>query len=49
MTLINNEFEGDAFFPEVDLEKNFQIIEKTEILHSENDQLPYQFITAIRR
>lgn len=49
LTLIDDEFDGDAFFPEVDLEKDFQIIEKSEILYSEKDQLPYQFITAVRK
>ena len=48
LTLIHKNFEGDTFFPEFDLEKDFQIIEKSEILISEKNHIPYQFITAIR-
>lgn len=48
LTLIDDEFEGDAFFPEINW-NDFEIVEKTEILYSEKDQLPYQFITAVRK
>lgn len=49
LTLIDDEFEGDAFFPEVDFQKDFSIIEKSEMLFSEKNQIPYQFLTAVRR
>ncbi len=49
LTLIDDEFDGDAFFPEIDWENDFQIIEKSEILYSEKDHLPYQFVTAVRK
>lgn len=49
LTLIHKEFEGDTFFPELDLEKDFKISEKSEIFHSKNFNLPYQYITANRK
>lgn len=49
LTLIDDEFEGDVFFPEIDLQKEFFIIEKSEEHLSEKTGLPYQFITAVRK
>lgn len=49
LTMIHKEFEGDTFFPELDLEKDFNIIEESKVYHSKNFDLPYQYITAIRK
>lgn len=49
LTLIHKEFQGDTFFPELDLESDFRIIQQSDVLLSRNFELPYQYITAIRR
>lgn len=48
ITLICQEFEGDAFFPEIDYENDFKIISQSEVMLSEKSQLPYQLIEAVR-
>lgn len=49
ITRIEKEFEGDAFFPELDLDKEFKVIEESQKFISEKNQLPYCFITVERR
>ncbi|MDO8520397.1 MAG: dihydrofolate reductase [Deltaproteobacteria bacterium] len=46
LTLIEDEFEGEALMPE--FEKEFKILEESETKLSEKDQLPYRFITYHR-
>lgn len=45
MTLIDQEFEGDTFFPEVDLPIKFRIIEESPTLVSSKNQIPFRFVT----
>jgi len=49
ITMIDQEFEGDTFFPELDFDKDFTKVEETEQLISEKNQLPYHFITLKRK
>jgi dihydrofolate reductase len=48
MTVIEKNFEGDAFFPEVDLENDFVVIKKAETQISEKEKLPFHFVIAKR-
>lgn len=48
ITFIEKPFEGDTFFPEFELEKDFTVIEESERLVSAKNQLPYRFVTAER-
>ena len=48
MTRIEKDFEGDAFFPELDSEKDFEVIEESQKFISEKNQLPYRFMTFQR-
>lgn len=45
LTIIHQDFEGDTYFPEVDLENDFQIIDCRK---SQDRGLEYSFITAER-
>ncbi len=47
-TLIHKKIDGDTYFPEVNLDRDFQITEKGPMLYSEKEHLPYQFIEASR-
>ncbi len=49
LTLIEREFEGDVFFPDVSFEKDFQITSESRILLSQKGNLPYRFVTMERR
>ena len=49
LTLIDKDFEGDAFFPEIDLKKDFQMIEESPRFISEKDKIPFQFKVYQRR
>ncbi|MBF0105081.1 MAG: dihydrofolate reductase [Deltaproteobacteria bacterium] len=49
LTHINRAFEGDTFFPAIDLKKEFEIIKQSAVLTSKKDNLPYQFVVAGRR
>jgi dihydrofolate reductase len=46
LTLIHRHFEGDAFFPEIDLESDFLLEEESEIFE---DPFPFQFQNWIHR
>jgi dihydrofolate reductase len=48
LTLIHDTFDGDAFFPNVDLEKEFRILEKTDHQSTGPQKLNYSFIKAER-
>lgn len=48
LTLIDQDLEGDTFFPEVDLKKDFKVIEESRALVSVKNQLPYRFIVYQR-
>ena len=47
ITLIEEEVDGDTFFPEIDWDKDFEIVEQTDAMVS-NDNIPYRFIVAKR-
>jgi len=47
ITQINQEFEGDVFFPKIDLEK-WEIIERQKGIQDENNKLDYEYITYKR-
>lgn len=49
LTLIDQDFDGDTYFPEVDFEKEFRIVEESEPMTSEKNGLPFRFVTAERR
>jgi len=48
-TLIEQEMEGDAFFPDFPIEKDFQIASESRILFSPKQNLSYRFVTLERR
>jgi dihydrofolate reductase len=48
LTFIEQPFPGDTYFPEFNLEKDFQVIEDSGLLHSEKNAIPYRFVTAVR-
>lgn len=48
-TLIEQEMEGDAFFPDFPFEKDFQIASESRILFSPKQKLSYRFVTLERR
>ena len=49
LTLIKQDYEGDAYFPDFDLVQDFQIIEESPLQFSDPAQIPYQFVVAERR
>lgn len=49
LTLIEKDFEGDTFFPEVNLKNDFRIVEEGPIVVSARGQIPYRFIIYRRR
>lgn len=49
LTIIQDVFEGDSFFPNCDLEREFEIQDITEPLLSAKDNISYRFVTAIRK
>ena len=44
VTQINQDFEGDAFFPRIDAEK-WEIIDKQKGIQDDNNKLDYEYIT----
>jgi len=48
LTLVRHPFQGDRYFPEYKLERDFKIIEKTDHKCQENGGFGYSFITAVR-
>lgn len=49
MTLIENEVQGDTYFPLFDMEKHFNVTERSPIKKDEEEGLRYSFITAERK
>lgn len=49
LTLIDRDFDGDTFFPELDLETDFNLVEETKTLNSPKEDLPYRFVTVSRK
>jgi dihydrofolate reductase len=49
LTLIERGFDGDAFFRDFDLTKDYEILEDSGLLESAKDSLPYRFVTALPR
>lgn len=48
VTQINQDFEGDSFFPKVK-EEEWQEVERTQGIEDENNNLDYEFITYVRK
>ena len=48
LTLIHSKFEGDTFFPEIDLKKDFHVLERTEHESKNEPKIKYSFIKADR-
>lgn len=48
-TFIEQDFAGDAFFPDFPFEKDFQISSESSILFSPKQKLSYRFVTMERR
>ena len=48
ITHINEEFEGDAYFPKID-EKEWQIIEREKGLKNEENPFDYEYVTYVRK
>lgn len=48
ITIIHQDATGDIAFPFPDWQNDFVIKEKSEIFHSQKNNLPYQFIRATR-
>jgi len=49
LTLIHKKFEGDVYFPEFDLKKDFKVIEKSDHASPGDPPFSYSFITAERK
>jgi dihydrofolate reductase len=47
LTQIDRDFEGDTRFPEFDLGKDYDIVEKSEM--KAEGGIPYRFVTAVRK
>lgn len=48
LTLILRDFDGDTYFPDVDLAKEFRIISESPVYTSQKNGIPYKFIEAVR-
>ena len=49
LTLIHHPFEGDTYFPEFDLDKDFEVTERSEHRSQKEPQFDYTFLTATRK
>lgn len=47
LTQIDQDFKGDAYFPEFDLKKDFDVVEDTPM--QAESGIPFRFVTAVRR
>lgn len=48
VTLIDQDFAGDTYFPEIDWEKDYTVVEESELKTSSSNQLPYRFVVMKR-
>lgn len=48
VTLILDRFEGDVFFPEVDFEKDFKIVEESKEMISVQEKIRFKYLKAVR-
>lgn len=48
LTRIHKKFDGDVFFPALDLEKSFRVVEQTKHTSAPPDHIPFSFIIARR-
>jgi dihydrofolate reductase len=48
LTIIHQEFPGDTWFPKVDLQKEFRIVEESHQHHEKSPAFDYSFIDAVR-
>ncbi|EKD50605.1 MAG: dihydrofolate reductase [uncultured bacterium] len=48
LTRVNITLDGDAFFPQIDFENDFEIVEEGDVLFSAKQGLEYQFVVAER-
>ena len=48
ITKINEEFEGDVYFPQID-EKEWNIVETEKGLTNEQNPFDYEYVTYIRK
>jgi dihydrofolate reductase len=49
LTLIRETIAGDVLFPEVDWDRDFEIVERSDHVRAEPPPLSYSFLTAVRR
>ncbi len=49
LTLIERDVEGDVFFPEINWDNDYIALEKTEVLISPKENIPYSFATLQKR
>lgn len=49
LTLIDSEIAGDTYFPKIDLERDYKVVQESELKTSNSDQLPYRFILLEKR
>jgi len=48
LTVVHGKFKGDTYFPKIDLEKDFNVTEKSRHISSGSEHLEYTFITVER-
>lgn len=48
LTLIHKKIDGDTYFPKINLDSDYRLIEKGKMYYSEKEKLPYQFIVYER-
>lgn len=49
LTKILLDYEGDVYFPLLDIEDSWKIVSQTEVRYSEKGSIPYQFFVMERR
>lgn len=49
LTVIKQDFSGDAFFPLLDWRDDFQTVDQSSVMHSAKNDLTYEFITVDRK